>query len=115
DGERRVGLAVETPPARGLYAAAGLLALSVLLDSAVEHYRGEFRNPAMSAPLVASAATLGAAVLDAAGRGARPRRAVYAAAAAVGVAGLGFHAFNILKRPGRLSWANAFYAAPVGA
>src|SRR5512135_3603361 len=42
----------------GLYAAAALLALSVLVDSAVEHYRGEYRNPGMYAPLVASAAAL---------------------------------------------------------
>jgi hypothetical protein len=33
----------------------------------------------------------------------------------VGVLGLGFHAFNILKRPGRLSWHNLFYGAPAGA
>ncbi|HEX4098583.1 MAG TPA: hypothetical protein VHX64_17790, partial [Caulobacteraceae bacterium] len=29
--------------------------------------------------------------------------------------GLGFHAYNVLKRPGRLSWHNLFYGAPVGA
>jgi hypothetical protein len=32
----------------------------------------------------------------------------------VGLIGLGFHAFNILKRPGRLNWHNLFYAAPFG-
>ena len=36
-------------------------------------------------------------------------------AAATGFAGLGFHAYNIIKRPGRLSWLNLFYAAPIGA
>src|SRR5207245_70967 len=45
---------------------------------------------------------------------ARPGLA-YSAACAVGVAGLGFHAYNLLRRPGGLSWGNLFYAAPVGA
>ena len=102
------------PQVMGVYAAAGLLALSVLLDSALEHYRGSYRNPGMYTPLVASAATVAAAASDAAGAG-RGKDAVYAAAAAVGAAGLGFHLFNIFKRPGRLNWANLFYAAPIGA
>jgi len=105
------------PEVRGLYAAAGLLALSVLLDSAVEHYRGEFKNPGMLTPLVVSAVTLGAAGQDAtAARAAsRGRMAVYATAAVVGLGGVAFHAFNLLKRPGKLNWHNLFYAAPVGA
>jgi hypothetical protein len=32
-----------------------------------------------------------------------------------GVAGTGFHVYNITKRPGRWSWHNLFYAAPIGA
>ena len=43
------------------------------------------------------------------------RDAIYALAAATGFVGLGFHAYNILKRPGGLSWHNLFYAAPIGA
>jgi hypothetical protein len=43
------------------------------------------------------------------------RDIVYATAGLVGLAGLGFHAYNVLKRPGRLSWLNLFYSAPVGA
>jgi hypothetical protein len=39
----------------------------------------------------------------------------YATACAVGAAGFGFHAYNVLRRPGGLSWANLFYAAPLGA
>jgi hypothetical protein len=99
---------------QGLYTAAGLLAASVFLDSAVEHYRGGYRNPGMITPLVTSAVTAAAAACDAAG----PRRvtgAAYWTALAVGLSGLGFHVFNIAKRPGRLNWANLFYAAPVGA
>jgi hypothetical protein len=98
--------------------AAAVLALSVLADSSVEHYRGSFRNPAMVAPLgVAGLALLAslAGVADARPRRHAGRDGVYALAAAVGAAGLGFHAYNIGKRPGRLSWHNLFYGAPVGA
>ena len=45
--------------ARRLNRAAGTLALSVLADSAIEHYRGSFKNKAMFTPLVVSALTLG--------------------------------------------------------
>jgi hypothetical protein len=103
-----------------------MLAASVLSDSALEHYRGGFENPGMFTPLASAALVLSSAL-----RGARrantatgrrvaataPARAglVYGAACAAGVAGLGFHAYNLLRRPGGLSWGNLFYAAPVGA
>jgi len=115
-GRRDEAVTAAAPEAAGLFAATGLLALSVFADSALEHYRGEFRNPGMFAPLASSAATLAVA---AAGlqRRTLPRGAgiVFAGAATVGAAGLGFHLFNIRKRPGRLSWLNLFYAAPIGA
>jgi hypothetical protein len=103
---------------RRLNASAAMLAFSVLADSAVEHYRGSFENRAMYTPLAASALALGASLFGTAD--ARPKRhvirdTIYAAAAATGLAGLGFHAYNILKRPGGLSWLNLFYAAPIGA
>jgi hypothetical protein len=99
-----------------LAAAAGLLALSVLADSGVEHDRGGWRNPAMAAPLIASTATLAAAAAGLRGPSRDGRRSwVYGAAAGVGVIGLGFHVFNLMKRPGRLNWLNLFYAAPIGA
>ncbi len=41
--------------ARRLNRAAGMIATSVLLDSAVEHYRGAFSNKAMYTPIVVSA------------------------------------------------------------
>jgi hypothetical protein len=147
--------------ARRLYQAAAMLAASVLSDSALEHYRGDFENPGMFTPL-ASAAVVLACALRGAGRdvasaapspAARARQrapgharvparrttrpdearlattaryaatraagpaatAPYATACAVGAAGLGFHAYNVLRRPGGLSWANLFYAAPLGA
>ncbi len=95
--------------AHRLYRAAALLAASVLSDSALEHYRGDFENPGMFAPLASAAVALACAMR------ATPSPAPYATACAVGTAGLGFHAYNVLRRPGGLSWANLFYAAPLGA
>ena len=103
---------------RRLNASSGMLALSVLTDSALEHYRGSFQNRAMYTPLVVAALTLGGGLFGATDLRARrhaARDAVYAAAAATGFAGLGFHCYNICKRPGRWSWLNLFYAAPIGA
>jgi hypothetical protein len=102
-------------PVRLLRAATAMLGLSVLADSAMEHYRGSFENPGMFAPLLASAAT----VLTSLRRPAEPpsplSRRVFRTAVGVGVAGTGFHVFNVLRRPGGLSWQNLFYAAPLGA
>lgn len=103
---------------RRLNGSAALLAFSVLADSAVEHYRGSFQNRAMYTPLVTAALTLGASLFGAADkRAARHpvRDTIYGLAAVTGFAGLGFHAYNILKRPRHLSWLNLFYAAPIGA
>src|SRR5579872_7308707 len=56
----------ESPPAvvaaKRLNRAAGVLALSVLADSAIEHYRGSFENKAMFTPLIVSALTLGTSI-----------------------------------------------------
>jgi hypothetical protein len=102
-----------------LHASAALLTVSVLTDSALEHYRGEFKNPGMYTPLVTALATLVASTSGALSRAqALPgtvRSRVYATAAAVGCAGLAFHLYNILKRPGRVDWSNLFYGAPLGA
>ena len=87
-----------------------VLAGSVLLDSAVEHFRGNYRNRAMYAAPAFAAISMTAALNRAIPRPART--AMFAGAGAVGVAGLFFHAYNILKRPGGLSWNNLFYAAP---
>jgi hypothetical protein len=103
---------------RQLNVSAALLALSVLTDSAIEHYRGSFQNRAMYTPLVAASLTLGASLfgaIDSRPRRHRARDVVYALAGATGLAGLGFHLYNIQKRPGGFSWMNLFYAAPVGA
>lgn len=99
--------------ARLLSAGAVVLSTSVLLDSAMEHYRGSFRNPAMVLPLAASAVSI---AVDGGGRGQGAVRAgSHGGAAAVGLIGLGFHSYNVLKQPGGLSFQNLFYGAPVGA
>ncbi len=104
--------------ARRLNRAAGVIAASVLVDSAMEHYRGDFHNRAMWTPLVAAALSLTVSVHGHADR--RPaahggRDLVYAVAGLIGLIGTGFHFYNITKKPGGLCWQNLFYAAPIGA
>jgi hypothetical protein len=115
---RRQARDVNVAAGRLLNAAAGLLSLSVLIDSGLEHYRGSFKNKAMYTPLAVSSLGLAAnlhGLLNGGFRRRGAREAVYALAATSGVVGTGFHAYNITKRPGRLSWLNLFYAAPPGA
>ncbi len=103
---------------RQLNLSAALLALSVLADSGVEHYRGSFNNRAMYIPLLSAAGALAASVfgaLDERGGRHRGRDGLYGLSAATGLAGLAFHTYNIAKRPGGFSWLNLFYAAPIGA
>jgi hypothetical protein len=95
-----------------------MLALSVLADSAVEHYRGSFENKAMVTPLVVSTLTLGTSIHGTADRRSAAhliRDATYVLAAATGVIGTGFHLYNVTRKTGGLSWQNLFYRAPIGA
>ncbi len=104
--------------ARRLNRAAGTLAASVLADSAVEHYRGSFKNKAMFIPLVVSALTLMTSLhgtADSRPAAHRLRDTIYAAAAVTGLIGTGFHIYNVGKKVGGFSWQNLFYAAPLGA
>jgi hypothetical protein len=104
--------------AKRLNRAAGTLAVSVLADSAVEHYRGSFENKAMFTPLIVSALTLGTSIhgtADSRPVAHRLRDTTYLLAAATGLIGTGFHFYNVLKRTGGFSWQNAFYGAPLGA
>jgi hypothetical protein len=97
---------------------SSLLAGAVLADSAVEHYRGSFHNKAMYLPLAISAQTLVADLHGIATRNGADdvrREASHRLAVVNGTAGLGFHLYNIAKRPGGISWLNLFYAAPFGA
>jgi hypothetical protein len=104
--------------ARAFNRSSALLALSVLADSGIEHYRGSFANKAMYTPLISSLLSLAAGLHGGADSVARKdpvRNVVYLTAAAAGIAGTGFHLYNITKRPGGVSWHNLFYAAPIGA
>ncbi|MGF6968596.1 hypothetical protein OKW43_005624 [Paraburkholderia sp. WC7.3g] len=104
--------------ARTINHSSALLALAVLADSAMEHYRGSFDNPAMFAPLVSASLSLAAGLhggADRRGHTHRARHAIYLSAAATGIAGTGFHLYNVMKRPGGWSWNNLFHAAPIGA
>jgi len=97
-------------------AGSAIIAGSVLADSAMEHYRGSFANPAMVLPLAASGMSVAVNAARAAGTGTGKTALVsHGAASAIGVAGLGFHLFNLLKRPGRLRLNSLFYKAPIGA
>ncbi|MGZ3183690.1 MAG: hypothetical protein ACXU8N_14730 [Telluria sp.] len=100
---------------RALHAAAGLLAASVLADSALEHYRGGFENPGMLTPLLTSTAALGAAARGARGAASAGTRRTYAAALLAGLAGTAFHLYNLARRPGGIGWQPLFYGAPLGA
>ena len=103
---------------RRLNRAAGILAFSVLTDSAVEHYRGSFRNRAMVIPLVVSSLALAVSVhglADRRQRAERLRHGTYIASALTGLAGAGFHMYNVAKRPGSFNWQNLLYGAPLGA
>jgi len=104
--------------AQALGAGAAILCVSVALDSAIEHYRGEFKDRAMFVGPTMALLGLGAATYVAL----RPERANQLApkialftAGATGLVGLGFHSYNILKRPGELDALNLFYGAPMGA
>lgn len=119
----RVSMVADSPTpvvaaARRLNRAAGTIATSVLIDSAMEHYRGNFHNSAMWTPLVTSSLSIAVSVHGLSDRrhGAHPvRDLVYGFAGLVGIVGTGFHAYNITKKVGRLDWQNLFYSAPIGA
>ena len=104
--------------ARHLHGGAAILALAVLGDSGIEHYRGAFRNKAMVTPLLTAGVSLVSALHGLADRRPLPHRtrnAIHGLAALTGLIGTGFHIYNVLKRPGRLSFENLFYGAPLGA
>ena len=104
--------------ARRLNRAAGMIAASVLADSAMEHYRGEFHNSAMWTPIVSAALSLAVSIHGQTDRrtGAhRGRDCGLCGGRADGMIGTGFHLYNITKKPGGLCWQNLFYSAPIGA
>ena len=104
-------------PERQLSAGAAALSFSVLADSALEYYRGGFYNRAMFiAPAVSAATLAGAAAAAVRPVHHRPLRdAVLGLATLTGLAGLGSHRQNMMRRQGGWSWNNVFYGAPVAA
>ena len=97
--------------------AASILAGGVLIDSAAEHYRAGFHQPAMFLAPVAAAGAL-AVTANAALRRQPPAAAgkvMLGAAMLVGVAGFAFHWVNIFRRAGGLNSTNIFYGAPAAA
>ncbi len=114
----RRGAEVTASAAQRLNHASSMLAASVLFDSGLEHYRGQFFNRAMYTPIVVSSVTL-ASSLHGAGDtdpgSSHVRHAVQALAGITGLVGFGFHAYNVGKREGGYSFQNLFYAAPIGA
>jgi hypothetical protein len=116
-GDEAVPAAVVTAAQR-LNRAAGVIAASVLIDSAMEHYRGNFHNKAMFTPLVASALSVAVSIhgLSDKRHGAHPvRDVVYSIAGLTGVIGTAFHLYNVTKKVGGFNWQNIFYSAPLGA
>ena len=104
--------------AEALGAGAAILCLSVALDSGLEQYRGRFKDrvmfvgPTMALLGLATASLIAVRPMNAA----KPLPKIsFAIVGATGLIGLGFHAYNILKRPGKISALNLFYAAPAGA
>ena len=96
---------------RRLNASAAMLALSVLADSAIEHYRGSFQNRAMYTPLVASTLTLGASLFGSADPRAQRhvvRDSIYALAAATGFAGTRVPYLQYSQASGRNVLAQSF-------
>lgn len=103
--------------ARYLNGTASILSFSVLTDSALEHYRGTFHNPAMYvAPVVAAVSLANSLPMTVTPeRYGTARTALCGLALATGVAGTGFHLYNVAKREGGMGLLNLFYGAPLGA
>lgn len=104
--------------ANRLNRAAGTIAASVLIDSAMEHYRGNFHNKAMWTPLVTSVLSIMVSIHGLADKRHRAhpmRDIVYSGAGLVGLIGTGFHFHNVTKKVGGFNWQNIFYSAPLGA
>jgi hypothetical protein len=104
--------------AKALSAGAAILCISVALDSGIEHYRGQFKNRAMFVgPTMAllGFAAAGWAAFRPEQANAKLPKIAFATVGVTGLVGLGFHTYNILKRPGELDALNLFYGAPMGA
>jgi hypothetical protein len=105
-------------PAQALTVGAAILCLSVALDSGIEHYRARYDDRVMLfGPSMALIGLVAAGWVAAHPDRANERlpKLAFGTVAVTGLIGLGFHSYNILKRPGELSALNIFYGAPAGA
>ena len=90
----------------------------MLADSAVEHYRGSFKNTAMVMPLISSALNIASSLhgmSESDSDSHKGRTLAYGVAIGVGALGTGFHVYNVMNRVGGFRWENLFYGAPLGA
>jgi hypothetical protein len=115
--EARPSAPLQVSAARQIDIGAATIAFSVFADSSLEHFRGGFHNRAMFIAPSVSAMTLAAAAASArrpyaVGHG---RQMIFTGAMLTGLAGFGFHLYNVSRRVGGWNWSNAFYGAPVGA
>ncbi len=92
-------------------AGGAVMAASVLADSSIGHYGGNFFRRLMLVAPPSAAATLAASLAGPA-HWTAPRRGVLLAAAAIGLVGNAFHLYNVGKRTGGFGWLNLFYGAP---
>ena len=103
---------------RLLNTAAATLAAGVVTDSATEHYRAGFHNPAMFVAPLMSGAVL-AATTRAARRpsnGGALHASILGMSVVTGLVGFGFHIANTSRRIGGWrSASNVLYGAPVAA
>jgi hypothetical protein len=113
----RIGAVALCAGLLALGALAAILSFSVLADSGLEHYRGAFLNPAMYvAPTVAAASLANSLHMALTPERFGPARAgLCGLSLATGIAGTGFHIYNLAKREGGLGLLNLFYGAPLGA
>jgi hypothetical protein len=108
---------VHVSAARYLNSAAAVLSFSVLTDSGLEHFRGTFHNSAMYlAPTVAATTFVNSLHMTATpAHFGHARTILSGIALATGLAGFGFHTYNLAKREGGINLLNLFYGAPLGA
>ncbi len=120
-----IGLAASAPPSKGenqrlakwidAVNSAGYLLLAT--EAGYNHWKGNFFNPIMFVPLVlgptGSLAHISSTLRPQNMR--KPILPLSILASLVGLAGFGFHLWNISKRPGKWSLHNFFYGAPAAA
>jgi hypothetical protein len=113
----RVSLGPGAPRVPGL--VGGLTALGLIgtsTEAGALHFRGAFQNPFMYAPVVAppaAAAALGAAMMTNSSRVHRGARALLRLTSAVGMLGVGFHAWGVHRRMGGWrNWRQNLFAGP---